>query len=451
MSILVANSLALLVLIAFLWKRWSIARSVIEPGFIFAINLIVLYPVRGFALYFFDLGALPNYPEASLAPNLALASWLSVLGSVGFFVGYQGLMGRRNLSILQPTKNRYGANEVLTCFVLFAGTLGGIAYKFATGDYISYLLAEDRYAGLSHVATLLTGLQWPTFLGVWILYFKGHRDHALIILLILVNLVVIPYQFLQGSKTFLSLLLVSAIFAFYWSRGRLPKVTVFVAVATIVIFIFPFVHDFRENVNTQYGRIPSISKIDLDLIARSASNEGGGEESLSEQIALVSSRFGGIDQLYGVSDVVPSRMSYKFGFEYTAFFVNLVPRMVWPDKPIYSRGAAYGAALGARTSVTPFPYGEAYWDMGVPGVFIMMAIWGALLALVTQLYEHYFRKPHLQFLVAVYFLGQIYWISGGESSMPSTIAGLTQNAAMIMLVYVGLSFLKRVSRSIGAI
>lgn len=451
MSILVANTLALLILIAFLLKRWATTRSVIEPGFIFAINLIVLYPIRGFALYFFDLSALPDYPLVSLVPNLELASWLSVLGSLGYVVGYQALMGRRILSILQPTQRRYGASEVLTCYVLFAGALAGIAYKFATGDYISYLLAEGRYAGLSHIATLLTGLQWPAFLGVWILYFKGRRDPAFVIVLMFVNIVVIPYQFLQGSKTFLSLLLVSGIFAFYWSRGRLPKITVLIAVSVIVIFIFPFVHDFRENVNTQYGRIPSISKIDLNLIAKSASNESEGDKSLSERIALVSARFGGIDQLYGVSDVVPSRMPYKFGFEYTAFFVNLVPRMVWPDKPIYSRGAAYGSALGTRTSITPFPYGEAYWDMGVPGVFIMMAIWGGLLALVTRLYEYYFRRPHLQFLIAVYFLGQIYWISGGESSMPSIISGLTQHAAIIFAVYAAVAALKRVSRSIGAI
>ena len=451
MSILAANVLALLILIAFLVKRWSITRSVIEPGFIFAVNLIVLYPVRGFALYFFDTSALPDYPLAHLRPNLELASWLSVLGSLGYVIGYQALMGRRKLSILQPNQNRYGASEVLVCFVLFAGTLAGITYKIATGDYISYLLAEGRYAGLSHIATLLTGLQWPAFLGVWILWFKGHRDHAFIILFILVNCVVIPYQFLQGSKTFLSLLLVSAIFAFYWSRGRLPKIGVFVAITLIVTIIFPFVHDFRENVNTQYGKIPSISKIDTQIIFKEAAPTYEEEADLSKKLAQVSARFGGIDQLFGITDVVPLRLPYKYGFEYTAFFVNLIPRMVWPGKPIYSRGATYGATLGTMTSVTPFPYGEAYWDMGTPGTFIMMAIWGGLLALVTRLYERYFRRPHLQFLIAVYFLGQIYWISGGESSMPSIVSGLTQHAAMILLVYAGLSVLKKVSRSVGAI
>lgn len=451
MSILAANLLALLILIVFLLKRWSITRSAIEPGFIFAVNLIVLYPVRGFALYFFDTSALPDYPLAHLQPNLELASWLSVLGSLGYVIGYQVVMGRRKLSILQPNASRYGANEILVCFVLFVGTLAGITYKVATGDYISYLLAEDRYAGLSHIATLLTGLQWPTFLGVWILWFKGHRSQAFIILFMLVNCVVIPYQFLQGSKTFLSLLLLSAIFAFYWSRGRMPKIGVFVAIAIIITIIFPFVHNFRENVNAQYGKIPSIAQIDARLIFQETDPVYEDDQGFSRRLAKVSARFGGIDQLYGITNMVPSRLSYKFGFEYSAFFVNLVPRMVWPDKPIYSRGAVYGSALGTRTSITPFPYGEAYWDMGVPGTFLMMVIWGGLLAMVTRLYEHFFRRPNLQFLIAVYFLGQIYWISGGESSMPSITSGLTQHAAMIFLVYAGLSVMKRVSRSVGAI
>src|SRR6185437_3416036 len=108
----------------------------------------------------------------------------------------------------------------------------------------------------------------------------------------------------------------------------------------------------------------------------------------------VSSRYGGLDELYNITQVIPSLLPYRFGTEYSAFFVNLVPRAFWPEKPIFSRGATYGAALNTITSVTPFPFGEAYWDLGATGLLLSMALWGICLAGMVRGYETLYKNPN---------------------------------------------------------
>lgn len=451
MSIVIANAISLVILIAFIVKRWSITHSAIEPGIVFAVSLVLLYPVRGLALIFFGQAAFPQYPGILDESNLRLASWLSVLGSFGYAVGYQFVMRRSRLSIIKPAPVRFGVNEILVCTVLFVGASVGTAYKIATDDYISYLIGQDRNAGLAQIATLLQGLQWPAFLGVWILFFQKHRTPPFLILFCLVNVVVIPYQFIQGSKTFLSLLMVSVIFAYYWTRGKLPKLTVLFAIAIIVVVVFPFVENFRDNINYEFGRIPTIMSLNSEVLFDPSLQATDQNRTLGRKLAHVSSRFGGTDELYGIIDLIPRRLDYRYGLEYSAFFVNLIPRMIWPSKPTFSRGAAFGSALDTITSVTPFPYGEAYWDLGTTGVLVMMIVWGALLAVLTRIYERFYRNPKFRFLVAVYFISQIYWIAGGEASMPATLSGIPQQLVVLVAVYMGFRATRRVSVSIGAI
>lgn len=453
MSIIIANLLAAGLLIAFILWRWSIMRSLIEPGLIFAVTLILLYPVRALVLLYFGTDAIPQYPGILNLHNLRFVSWLSVLGAIGYIAGYQSVMRTHQLTIIKPNTLTFGTNEVLICTALFSGALVGIAYKIATGDYISYLLGQNRNSAFTQIANLLTSLQWPAFLGVWTLFFQGRRKSFFIILFCMVNIVVIPYQFIQGSKTFLSLLMVSVVFAYYWSRGRLPKISILVALFLIIAVVYPFVTNFRDNMNYTYGNIPDISAIDPSLLteqARQARMEDA-DETFMYRLLVMSSRFGGMDELYGLVDLVPDRLAYRYGFEYTAFFVNFVPRMVWPSKPTFSRGAVFGEVLGTVTSVTPFPYGEAYWDLGTAGVPLMMAVWGALLATISRIYEHYFRKRRFRFLVAVYFLSEIYWISGSEASMPMIISGIPQQIFILIVVYMGYKVIRRLSQSIGAI
>jgi hypothetical protein len=445
MLTLIANLMSFGVLAGFIGYRYKKSHSLIEPGIVFALNLILLYPIRGIALLVFGDSALPDFPGSELPDNLEYASWLSVLGALGYVFGYQAILRNVRLTILEGPPRPFGSDAIAACKTYFFASLVGLAYKVATGDYVSYLMSEDRISGLTQIGNVLISLQWPALIGVWAIWFSGVRTQGFGTFFLVVNLVVVPFQFIQGSKTFLSLVLVSIFISYYWTRARIPKFFALFSIAVVILVVFPFVHSFREYINLKFGAIPSITRLDIrEAIATELKDEGD-DDDLPTKVAKVSARFSGIDQLYGMTQYVPDLLPYEYGYQYTAIGVNLIPRLVWPDKPIYSRGAAYGYSLGTITSVTPFPYGEAYWDAGIFGLVGMMAIWGACLALLNLLAERIFRKPALAFFIALYFLSRIYWNAGAESSMPSVLSGLPQEAFLLTVTYLAFRAIRSAS------
>lgn len=435
MEVIIANTLTLVLLLSFIHIRWKKNLTILEPGIIFSINLALLYPIRALALYIYGYEAGPSYDGATYVDNIETASWIALIGCIGFVVGYHVVMRNERLLILKKKPDQdFSKSNLSTVSVLFAFALVGIVYKIFTNDYISYLRAEDQNAGFAQMAALLTGLQWPAFIGSWILWFAGCRKKAFLILFAVIVLTVVPYQFIQGSKTFLSLLLVSIVISNYWVNGKLPRASVLVSVFLVSTYVFPYVYNFREYINSTHGKIPEISKLSIKDISEMTSAAPEVDQNKVSGFMAISARYAGTDELYNLQEMIPNILDYKYGIDYTASLVNLVPRAIWPNKPIYSRGAVYGASLGTTTSITPFPIGEAYWDLGKYGVLLMMFIWGGFLAGIVKGYNYFYKRNNQSQLILFYFLYQIYWISGGETSMPMVLSGLFQQFILLWLV-----------------
>jgi hypothetical protein len=443
MLISLLSTAMIVMLLAFIRTRYICTKSWIEPGIIFAVNLLLLYPVRGMVIYIFGQDSLPDYLGVDTEENLEETSWVALLGVVGYVVGYMVLIGRRSFSILSGRGVKETPSTLAVCTTYFIVALIGITYKIATNDYMSYLIGEERIGALTQFSNLFTAMQWPALIGVWVLLYSGARSTKFWMIFYLVNLVVVPYQFVQGSKTFLSLLLVSVLIASYWVKRKLPGIYILISITLVTTFVFPFVQSFREYVNESYGRIPSLAELAGSVDRLRTIEQRTEIENRANAVITVSARYGGIDHLYGVRTVVPTLIDYKYGRDYAAIIVNLVPRMIWPEKPSYSRGAEYGASGGHITSVTPFPIGEAYWDFGVMGVPFMMAIWGGLLALILRLSEKIYRNSDLAFFFSLFFLSQLYWMTGSETSMPMVLAGLPQQAAVLAVIYIAKQLLTK--------
>jgi hypothetical protein len=154
---------------------------------------------------------------------------------------------------------------------------------------------------------------------------------------------------------------------------------------------------------------------------------------VGEKILGVLGRFVGADELYNMEHMVPQYMPYKHGQDLIAVPLGLIPRAIWPSKPILSAGAEYGSALGTITSVTPFPLGEMYWNFGKPGIIIGMAIWGVVLALLMRLFDLLCRYRRLRFFLVCCYLAEIYWITTGEGTLAMLLASLPKQ----IIVYGG--------------
>lgn len=423
------------VLGGFMAFRYRAGGSILEPGIFFAANLLVLYPIRLVVLWLFQDDSFPSYFEVLEESALERAGLLALLATIAYVTGYLLVLRGKNVAILDSRRWRFGRKDVRLIWLFMLMSLIGTAYLVVTGDYISYLMAPDRNPALSQIAHLFSTFQWAGFIGVWILFLRRPRAPWVAFTLLIVVLLVVPYQFIQGSKTFLSLLVVSTVVAYVWERRRVPLLMTAASVAFVFLFVFPFVQQFRDYVNVEYGQIPAISKFRLDELGRLRLREGDEEGTLWSSVLKSSSRYAGIDELHNLDRMVPEYVDYRYGRDFLAIAYNVIPRALWPSKPQYSRGADYGAALGTVTSVTPFPFGEALWQLGVLGMMPMMALWGIALASIVRGIDWLCVRADSPLFVVALFLSQIYWIAGGESSLAGVLSGIPQLAVLYGAAY----------------
>jgi hypothetical protein len=85
----------------------------------------------------------------------------------------------------------------------------------------------------------------------------------------------------------------------------------------------------------------------------------------------------------------------EHGFKYGETMVNLtyafIPRLIWPDKPIVTRGSWFTSYLGgsgseeeSKTSTGIYSAGELYWNFGLAGVALGMFIMGTMFSYIAS-------------------------------------------------------------------
>ncbi len=436
MQILLINSLSALLLLFFAIWRFRLVQSWLDVGAIFAVVLLLLYPVRAIVLLTFGTDALPDYPGAEMSENILSASLLAASGACGYVLGFI-LLGKGQAFLLLSRGGQAAETGDLSAVkVLLIASSFGLVYKIATGDYISYLIGERKNPAIDQVVNILMSFQWAALIGAWSIFFARTRPFGWQRVFVVTNIIVIPYQIVQGSKTFLSLTLLGIIIAYVWRRGRLPKTFFLLAIFIIITYVFPFVHSFREHVNLKYGGIPSVMDIiqDLSNLDNALGIEPASDYETNALLA-VSARFGGIDHLHGIREIVPEVLDYRYGAPYLSVLTNFIPRALWPSKPIYSRGADYGASLGTITSVTPFPIAEAYWDFGTVGVPFGMFLWAFVLVALLKLVEQAARTAQRPAILIFFYLSQVYWMTSPETTAATLLSGVPQQALILWILY----------------
>lgn len=121
--------------------------------------------------------------------------------------------------------------------------------------------------------------------------------------------------------------------------------------------------------------------------------------------------------------VVPSRLPYEWGGTYADIPMVLVPRVIYPDKPVadsYTRGR-WLIRLGLQTRETvqqtaiaiPMP-AEAYWNFGWPGVFGVALLLGMAVGAMLRLAPRHAvaRTGYIVLLVTTLgqFLDMMVWL-----------------------------------------
>lgn len=367
-------------------------------------NFVVYkFPLGINPLFFFCFGTflfigLPYYIDPVMVEykniyNFKLVAQLTILGLIGFIIGY--FSNNKNIKYRINT-NQYEIkyNKIIAIFIIGI-IIQSIVYKLMNVSLIDKILYIRSNYGTGNFNIWESFWRFPYVFSFAIinasslllvyLYINGasiSKVKKLIILLI--YLIGLIDNFSTGTRM--------AVFAYvsfpiicclYKLRGKIELktkmlISIYISIISIIsIFIIIFLSNYRDSGIDGYSnnlRISNVVTYGLNQII-----------DFQKAIELFSNK----DKLNGKT--------------FIALLVNPIPREFWQNKPV-----GIGAIMGdvdpisrSGTSISITIFGESYVNFGVIGVFFVLFILGIL---CKSLYYYYLAQPNITRNVMYYYI-----------------------------------------------
>ena len=234
----------------------------------------------------------------------------------------------------------------------FVGDSGEIIYG---KGYEVFLGQFSQYGFILLAAVLCAGL----------LRWNGRNIGAVSALFFLS--IIVPFMSSSRSSILL-LLIIACILAYYYGRIHLKAILIATVIAAAVVTGMGALREFNQQ-----GAIEREGAVDAIV--------GSGN---------------GIDfvRTAAIMERVPSVRPFQNGTTYAALITSVIPRGIWPEKPnpsmgVWIKGELFGQSV-RKNGWPPGMIAEAYINFGIPGIPIVMFIFGGLLRVF---YES--CRPHL--------------------------------------------------------
>jgi hypothetical protein len=255
------------------------------------------------------------------------------------------------------------------------------------GGCLRYGLALPVAFGLSPVVPgMFLTLANVYYVGIFLLIYQAVRGKfsygAAALVLIIVDLL---FSIATFAKTEMLLLLVFAFLGFISARATPLRVGVGAGIVLVAYFLAqPLVHYGRSelvylNGSAARGSLADRTRIISDYLSGAREHGRGSGE---EQMGMLRLSYVNADAF-----VVNRYDLGNPGNTLRNAFVVLVPRILWPGKPIIS---SIGTELtylifGFTTSSTGVTlFAEAYWNYGWQGVFVLMTVFSVIIAIFSR-------------------------------------------------------------------
>jgi hypothetical protein len=133
-----------------------------------------------------------------------------------------------------------------------------------------------------------------------------------------------------------------------------------------------------------------------------------------------------------VMALAPAVVPYEGIGQFLLLPTKLIPRAIWADKPVLSRGQWFSVTFRGLDQTTTSssamtPFGESYLFFGWPGVILGMLIAGFVLAALYR----YLDRPGL----AVVYLALIPTVLEVEPELSSYLTSLVQRSIVFVVAF----------------
>jgi hypothetical protein len=434
------------------WLFWNIQPYPFAPIYYTSILLLLVYPIRAFVVLVFPemaLGISTFYtpPYDPLTVKQALFS--VILGVLTYQIFYYCLhsITRLKLRALHP-ETPYSGWQSKLLLIYLVGWLFRI-YQINTGNFTSWLPGENFDPTTFTLLTYFSELCEIAYILVWIFALKEQKCSALTYLL-LGSLIISELVFgltVQGTKTKLVRLGLFPIMAYSLVKCRVPWKTLAIASCIAVGFLFPFVHAYRDIYTERFGESFQFSAEDglvtsVEAIGGMFDQSGHYSTSISDDapvlalgLAILLNRLHGFDSLVVALENFPRPFSYMKGEDLITAPIALIPRAIWPDKPVSQSSDIFDVQILesplARSST--FPVAEGYMNGGWSGVVLVMLSVAALQWALFSLF--YFPNKNDTLIVGAYIWFFIWVVDIGTWVLPA-YTYLTQRILVFTIVWV---------------
>jgi hypothetical protein len=317
------------------------------------------------------------------------------------------------------------ASLLLAVFAL--GILGSAValYVGAAGYQADQTGGEDVVAGgqflralgtLSVLAVLITAV---TYFGSGI---KRYRTVLMVTLLVQV-----AFGFLVGFKGSSLTPVLLTLLAYIACKRRIPWRAIIVVTLATFLLLVPGNLAYRQFVGNEPPATATASSSKLLPTLR---------RSMRRAEIYARLRFRYIDSVALIMDLTPGVYPRGSGSRYwTLPQLILVPRVVWPDKPLLDDGGRFAHTYWEiprqhATSIPLTQVGDLYRNFGRAGVGVGVCLWGLGIALFLRASWRW-RSPRFE---AIYLYSLATWVTYVESDLPELIVGAAKTMPVALVV-----------------
>jgi len=196
--------------------------------------------------------------------------------------------------------------------------------------------------------------------------------------------------------------------AFYASRGKRPSKPVLAATALVGVMVVSLAIGFRGNKNYEHnlsGFLEYVSEFDVSstLVSLNLKPRYDDDVDISaEKESHETEEYGGWLLML---DTVPGKADYDYGASYLRLFSTYIPRLIWPNKPLFGREEWVNAWIAGSEFKRDADFtGPAIGILGATqlngGAWATFIVMGLLALLLRTSYEYFLRYQSVPWVQA---------------------------------------------------
>jgi hypothetical protein len=205
----------------------------------------------------------------------------------------------------------------------------------------------------------------------------------------------VAFGMFAASKESVFVAVLSIALVYLSVNGRVPRLTIVVCLG-LIISVFAFNNTYRAAIRTTAGGRSISASSALDAMPRALGKvlDQPPSRLASESLHLAASRVRQIDNPALVLERTPSRFSFRSWPELlTGPLLGLIPRVLWPSKPILSTGYEFSRdyhdiPAGFYTANAISTHGDLFRHGGLVPMIFGMLLLGLLVRVLDDVFGH---------------------------------------------------------------